>query len=361
MAVYTYTTEVVSPVLRISSPVNHLFGLVSYSYNPSSSIYVGGDDFGFITDIISESKDYGSVAETATSYDDYTYITITTKPSYGLIKNIISTSTIGFGLKSVGGVEFALQGGSYEGFGLPYIGYGGIARIFGGLSKESFVPATEVGSGTLFNFISKEERRTYSYNGSSIVLKVDEDFGSITTIYTDSADYGVVSEVVNTPGSEDYGSITTSDGRPYGSLGFVGDASKTIIFSLTAFVGGSLFGFGGAAESTAPLIPLEHGLFKFAGGLENESFGQSTYVGSGTLFNFITKEERRTYSYNSSATIEKSDADFGFITAVASEQEDYEYITTFATGVNSEDYGSITTSDQRPYGTLRIVDRKSVV
>jgi len=307
MAVYTYTTEVVSPVLRISSPVNHLFGLVSYSYNQSSSDYIDGDDYGFISEIITQSEDFGSVSQTATLYDDYNYISTTTNPTYGLINNIVSTTLITFNFGSVGGVQFALQGGSYEGFGSPYIGYGGLSRISGSLTKESFVPATEVGSGTLFNFISKEERRTYSYNGSSVITQTNEDFGIISVSHLDTENYGLITNFATGVNSEDYGLITTLDQRPYGLFKFVGNNSPLTRFRLRYIGSGSLSAFTGSGEAVAPFIPLKSGLFKFSGAA-TESTIPATVIGSGTLFNFITKEERRTYSYNGSAQIFKSDA-----------------------------------------------------
>jgi len=351
MAVYTYTTEVTKSIFKFSSPSNYLFELASFSFNQSSGLYLEVEDYGLISQLSIGDEDYGSITGSPTSYADYNLISVDTSPAYGLVKNIVSTSIVKFRIGSIGGIEFSLQGGSYEGFGSPFIGYGGVSSISGGLSLESFVSAPKQGAGTLFALVSKKEKTTFSYNSSAVVLKVDDDYGFISQAINDQDSYGSVAELVNRPDSEDYGNLTTSDQRPFGSLKFVG--TPVVGFRLRYIGSGSLFAFTGSGEAVAPAPEVGSTLFSFSGSATEKS-SPATEVGSGTLFSFIRKEERRTYNYNTSAQISIEDNDFGFISQNHTSFDDYGAVNELINRTDSEDYGNLTTSDQRPFGFFNI-------
>ena len=379
----------------------------TFSYNSSSVVIQEDADFGFIatTSVVDEEEvielvphddqdDFGIISELVNTpgSEDFGFITSTQGRPFGTLNFVGDASkTIIFNLtaKPEGGSLFSFGGGNEA--VTPFIPEReGILTIAGAVT-QSFTPAPEVGSGSLFNFVTKEERRTFSYNGSSIVTQEDIDFGYISTESAEissyantpisdfadvaisdlisgdisSDDFGIISELVNTPGSEDFGFITSTQGRPYGSLRFTGDASRSVNFRLRTSGGGSLFTFGGSAEAFAPFIPPRFVLFDISGTAE-ESTTPAPEVGSGSLFNFVTKEERRTFSYNGSSIVSQDDIDFGFIatTSVVDEEEvielvphddqdDFGIISEVVNAPGSDDYGFISTIQGRPYGSLR--------
>ena len=219
---------------------------VSYSYSSLSSLYLITEDYGLISDSYLLSDDYGSISEYALESEDYKFIsTQETNPAFGSIKNIISNSIIKFTLLSVGGIQFALQGGSYESFGSPFIGYG-LAKQIGGLA-ESASPTTYIGQGSLFGFSGAAEKVSFSYNESSVALFTSENYGFISSAETDSEDYGLISDFSTISDFGDYGSITVPyQDSPFGILSFVGNAARTTRFKLGYIGSGALFAFAGS-------------------------------------------------------------------------------------------------------------------
>ena len=327
---------------------------VTYSYSSLSSLYLITENYGLITDSYSAEEDYGSISEYAFSSEDYKSIsTQETNPSFGSIKNIISTTRIGFSLLSVGGIQFALQGGSYESFGSPFIGYG-LTKQIGGLA-ESSSPTTYVGQGSLFGFSGAAERISFSYNESSVALFTSENYGFISSAEEDSEDYGLIVNSPTTIDFENYGSINVpSQDVPFGDIQFTGDAARTTRFNLRYIGSGSLFAFIGAAEATIPSTEITSGLFRISGAAAEVTI-PSTEIGSGVLFSFIRKEERRTYSYNGSSVALQTSEDYGFISQVEQDSEEYGLISDTSTITNFENYGLITSSGIRPFGTLNFV------
>ena len=357
---------------------------VTSSFNVSSVALFLREDYNLISESVEEEEDYGYISSNILNvFEDYNTIAIGSQDNpYGLFRFVGDASKL---------VNFILtanpEGGSILALGnanvsiTPVIPPGsGKFEISGGLSKESFTPSTEIGSGTISNFVSKEERATFSYNQSSQNFLTDEDFGFIsessptissyanTQISTlaneivstftvagniEADDFGIISEFVNRPDSEDFGRITDKDDKPFGTFRFEGDASKTVTFILTANPeGGSLFGFGGGAETVAPFIPVEYGLLNLFG-TATERITPAPHVGSGSLFNFISKEERRTFSYNGSSIVDQDNVDFGFISEAHVDQDDFGIISEFVNRPDSEDFGFISTVQNRPYGSLR--------
>ena len=385
---------------------------VTSSYNISSVALFALEDYNLISEIEDETEDYNFINQLFNDAEEYGYILqLSQLNPFGLFR--ISGDASKFTRFSLTTNDPVTQAIQYHGTGdeaiAPFIPPGsGKFGISGGLSKESFTPSTEIGSGTISSFVTKEERRTFSYNGSSATTLTDEDFGFISDVspeiesYADtliseladevvstftvtgniiSDDYGSIDELVNRPDSEDYGLITNIQSQPFGSLRFTGDTSKTVTFILTANPeGGSLFSLGGGSEAVTPFIPERQGVHRISGSA-SESITPGGEIGSGTLFNFVSKEERRTFSYNGSSIVTQEDVDFEFINTTSPEILSYastpisaiadEVISTF-TGENvssddfgliselvnrpdSEDFGFITSIQDRPYGSLKFV------
>lgn len=320
-------------------------GSVTYSYSSLSSLYLITEDYGLIFDIELSSNDYGSITELHTSTENYNYIQ-EPNPAFGTIRSIVSSTLTRFSLLSVGGMQFALQGGSYESFGSPFIGYG-LTKQIGGLA-ESSSPSTYVGRGSLFGFSGAAERVSFSYNESSVALLTNESYGFISSTHDASEDYGLITDSPITIDFENYGSISILD-SPFGDIKLTGDAARTTRFRLRYFGSGTLFAFTGAAEATTSAPKIASGLFRISGAA-TESITPTTEIGSGTLFSFITKEERRTYSYNSSSVTFAINLDYGFISAAPQSLEDYGDL--LSTPVLYDDYSTLSTTIRKPYGFL---------
>jgi hypothetical protein len=176
---------------------------------------------------------------------------------------------------------------------------------------ESFTPATEIASGTLFSFGEKIESRTYDYNESS-VEDTSIDYGLIsntTVLFEDYQNIINVSEIV-----EDFNLITV----------IVSNINQP---------------FGGLTLSGSALTQPNYRLF-----LSGQAIVKTSYIPEityGTLFGFGEKLESITYDYNSSSIYENS-LDYGSITSPQLGGPDYGVITGSSGNNPSENYGLIT-------------------
>ena len=265
-----------------------------------------------------------------------------------------SSAAEAFGPKPPVSGLFRVSGAAVEKNTEDYVGSG---KLFNFGNAEEFVTPSYVGSGSFsirgeysdlnntesyvgtgraFGFGSKAERTTASYNESSIVNYESSDYGSIidgidgtigdyanTSISTYANteigdllipgssidDYGSIIDDPNLPEErEDYGLITGRGLRPFGLTRFF---SAVIEKNTEDYVGsGTLFAFISKTESKT-YIPSSTGLFKFGGSVaENNT---ESYVGEGRAFGFGSKAERTAVSYNQSSVIEYSGLDYGSI------------------------------------------------
>jgi len=285
--------------------------------------------------------------------------------------------------------------------------------IEGGITAERST-FSEVASGNLFSFVGKEERRTYSYNTSSIDFLVRPDYGYIANAATEEVDHGTLDLVyypetgwISTPDARlDYQYITdVATIYPFGILPltsnteiafqpnwvgsgtlritgevfiffppvhegegsfhisgtaeerFVSDESFQTLFEFNGFAADSTsvreifdieLHIAGAAEESFIANPPERPvLFTFVGdtitsfipryngfvhididgGLVAERSTFSEVV-EGNLFSFVSKEERRTYHYNTSSINLFETPDYGYISQVATHTEDHGYLET---------------------------------
>ena len=155
-----------------------------------------------------------------------------------------------------------------------------------------------VGSGSLFHIGSKVERKTYSYNGSSVVTLESLDYGFINEIHTSQEDYGLITEPIILPSQkDDYGFIIDNQTRrPYGSINISGSL-ESLIIRLNYFGSGSLFGFSSTSESTL-VSEISSELFRFSGNAA-ESTTPAVEIGSGSLFGFVSSSESTVVSESS--------------------------------------------------------------
>ncbi|MEL0311711.1 MAG: hypothetical protein VW970_06565, partial [Candidatus Poseidoniales archaeon] len=360
MAVYTHTTESES-IFQIQTP-SFAIESGSFSYNQDSSLYLVVLDCGDILDGIGEEIDSGDVSEHIDYFEDYGSILTDTEPAFGELDTLDAETIIGFTLRHIsGGVAFALQGGSVSSFGNAYIGYeGNIFDIDGG--RPPAFNYVHEGSGSLSGIIGAAERVTSSFNVSSVALFLREDYNLISESVEEEEDYGYISSEFLTS-FEDYNTISIgAQNNPYGLFRFVGDASPFTKFSLTTNdpVSQAIQYHGTGNEAIAPFIPPGSGKFGISGGLTKESFTPSTEIGTGTISNFVTKEERATFSYNQSSQNFLTDEDFGFISESSPTISSYantpistlanEVVSTFTVvgNIEADDFGIISEFVNRP-------------
>ena len=377
------------------------------SYNLSSTVDYDGLDYGSITDGTATIGDYantpistyadveiGDLLSSGSSIEDYGSILDdpnlpAERDDYGLITGrglrpfgltSFSSSVIEKNTEDYVGSGKLFDFGTAKIFVLP-IHYGkGVLKIRGAYSDlkntESYV-----GTGRAFGFGSKEERTAVSYNLSSTVDYDGLDYGSITDGTATIGDYAntTISTYSDTligdllsPGSsaEDYGFITDTElygqetddygliaGRGLRPFGLTRFSSATIEKNTEDYVGsGTLFVFVSKTE-TNTYVPTSTGLFKFGGSVvENNT---ESYVGTGRAFGFGSKAERTAVSYNLSSIVDYDGLDYGSITDGTATIGDYAN-TTISTysdtsindllspGSSAEDYGFIT--DTELYG-----------
>jgi len=184
-------------------------------------------------------------------------------------------------------------------------------------------------TGTLFSFGQKQERRTYNYDKLS-VQSIGQDYGSISNIVLFSDEYGSLLD--SSTLIEDFGFVSTIDlfsaATPFGKL-TVGGAANTEWINKNFY--GSIF--GPAAEIKVTYSP------------DNTT---------GTLFSLGQKLERRTFNYNQSS-IENTESDYGLISQITAQTEDYQSIASIHGLV--EEFGSISESTGGlilPFGTITL-------
>ena len=268
-------------------------------------------------------------------------------PSSGLFKfsgHLVEKNTENY----VGeGIAFGIING-LESITEPYIGSGSI-NVLGSYSNlkntESYV-----GTGRAFGFGSKAESTVVSYNESSTVDFESIDYGSVNELESSSEDYGSILDVANLPSErDDYGLLSGRGLRPYGLTRFSGHLVEK---NTENYVGsGSLFVFVSKSEVFTN-TQISTGLFKFSGSSSENN--TESYVGTGKVFGFGSKVESTAVSYNETSVIELLGIDYGFVNELESSSEDYGSILDIPNLPSErDDYGLITGRGLRPYGLTR--------
>ena len=424
------------------------------NYNETSVVTFSSTDYGFISEVESLYENYGLISEDENfanwEREDFGFITENeTRLPYGKTE-FVSYTTESISNPHVGSGSAKIYG---EGLGRPtprQIG-GGIAS-FSGTSVDRF-RLRYFGSGSAFTFVSGSEstkveteqegtirftgeaverytkgnydgqsnkdiaikgvsicevifnpidrfarffnleinRRTYSYNESSVVNLEGIDYGFITESPTLFGDYGNITDLAYYPWEEDdYGFITDNTvDLPFGKATFisgttesntenyVGSGSIYITANANIFVlpkhngsgfarfigsaiekntedyvgSGSIFSFSSTTESETNTETSKE-LFQFNGSA-TEKFGKGLYTGSGSIFAFSSTTESTSTEESSKeifrfvgSAIEKNTEDYvgsGSLFSFFTNQErvTYSYNESSAVRIDSIDYGFI--------------------
>jgi hypothetical protein len=273
-----------------------------FTYDSSAEIIVSSEDYGLISEAQSYDEDFGLITASATIIEDNGLITLTESARpYGLFKINNKFADSRLIRTSVGGLEFLLHGKAKI-FVLPkHIGSGYLKPD--GYVLESRV-GNNVGSGSLFGFISSTETKTNAQLGREL----------------------------------------------FRLSGFAQE-----VFSLGNIDGsGSLFGISGATYSRVIITKPEQSLFGFAGKSTNRRV--ANIVGSGSLFAISGVAERVTWDYNESSVVRPEGIDFGLVSEPTVDSSislfanepisNYanEIVSEFGLFPNREDYGLITSA-----------------
>jgi hypothetical protein len=277
-----------------------------YSYNESSIVPLDGLDYGFIANSETSSEDYDLITGSillSTQIEDYASITLD-QPSrpYGRIR--ISSSTIEKNTESYVGSGTLLTSGEASIFVTPiFESDGSIVRFFGAAVEKN--TESYVGSGSLFGIIGSGEA-----------------FGA------------------NPPESIQLFKFSGSLIESFGKGLYTGT--------------GSLFGFNSSTEVTSK-SEFTTGLFKFSGSAVEKN--TESYVGKGSLFGIGALGEATTYSYNESSIVNPEGLDYGFIINPVTSSEDYNSIVdNVYYSTDKQNYGFIVDdSNRHPYGRIKFV------
>jgi hypothetical protein len=254
----------------------------SYSYNQSSELLYTSEDIGSISSGSTSNEEYGFTDSPLTDGEiDYGLISITS------------------GLQPFGG--FTLGGSA--------ITSANYRLFFSGSAVEKVIYKPSEGIGTLFNIGQKVEKITYNYNESS-TENTEEDYGSITTLTSNSDNYQSISES---------SSITIDNG-------FVSELT-----------GGTLVPFGGLTFSGSAITSANYRLFFSGSAIEKIIYSPE---GTGSLFGFGQKLESVTYDYNQQSVYVNAD-DYGLVSEITSGGQDFGLISESGGSQPEENYGLI--------------------
>jgi hypothetical protein len=299
---------------------------VTYTYTDPSDLSFNTDDYGSISEVYSESLDYGDLSLEENQEDN------------GLI--VILGTTQPFGRITLSGS--ALTQPNYRLF------------LFG-KSEVRLTYSPDNTSGTLFSFGEKIESRTYVYDETTIVTFDELDYGFVSSVYDQIEDYEFVSDPADS--NIDNGLLTgfgaTETITPFGGLTVSGSTIES--FSSQIPEDTQLFSISGSAfDSYSAQTPENTQLFTISGSaLEKDT---ESYVGIGNLFSFGEKIESRTYVYDETTIVTFDELDYGFVSSVYDQIEDYEFVSDPAD--SNIDNGLLTgfgaTETITPFGGLTV-------
>jgi hypothetical protein len=314
-----------------------------------------------------DTEDYGSVPVTATTTNDYEYVS---DPSTSVNLDYGNLFTRGqdnepFGLFKISGsaITAGLVKPKYTGSGTAFV-FRGAAYAFvpnwnsTGLFRFSGAATTpyslrEVSTGTLFTIGSTTHCVAFDYNETSIATFSSTDNGSVATTATSTEDYGSITAPL-TGGEVDNGYVVfnATNGTPFGGI-TIGSAADTVYAPEFGQTGYALFAVTGSGS--VQFIPNWNG----SGTIQTS--GGDGYVfsltnpGSGGLFSIGGAAEAVVKDYNISSRDIYSTVDYGALSATPTSTEDYDYVTDPSTSLNL-DFGNLITQGQtnEPFGLFQI-------
>ena len=253
---------------------------VTYDYN-NESIVSNTDDYGLITSTSFEGLfDYGLIDDNSGAIPP---------ENFGLIsETILSETSTPFGTITLSGdaVEVVERDFTYNASGTIDLSGTIIEKFTSGAGESTQLFQLSGGdvyseinsyvtSGTLFGFGEKLESVTYDYNETAIVPQ--EDFGNIVDAFTEFDDWGDLSP---TSIAQNYGTLETIGGVPFGSIFISGAASD--LRETDAYSGsGTIFISGATLDVEIDSYNASGSITLSGTALESES---EVYIGIGTIF-----------------------------------------------------------------------------
>jgi hypothetical protein len=280
---------------------------VTYSYNKQSITVDSLDDFGLISEVSSESYDYGLISSVVNEgIDNYGRIVSNPLASSPFGKITLSGSSIESFDKATyktSGSIFIFSGSSYaESFTANPPENTQLFRILGS-SEGKLIYSFATFGGSLFSFGNKIERVTYDYNESSIVTNED-DYGLITNLDTQFSDYGFITDPGGGQLDDDYGLIsqvvTSISGYPFGSLVISGTAIEKDIDS---YVGVGTLTISSFARESEIETYNGSGSFFITGTAVEKDIDSYVGIGTITISSFARESEIETYNGSGSITL----------------------------------------------------------
>jgi hypothetical protein len=327
---------------------------VTKHYNISSTDVYSAEDYGSIATTATTTEDYESVTDIGTSVNlDFGNVITQgqTNEPFGLFQ--ISGAAVTAGLRKPSfngsGVAFVFRSAT-ESFSLEYTTTG----LFG--FSGSAVPKAilrNISTGTLFTVGGAAEAIVYDYTQSSIAVFTTTDNGSVVSNATSTQDHGSLVGPI-TGGEVDNGFIVfnAATGIPFGGI-TIGSAADTVYAPEFGQVGDGLFAITGFAEDQ--FIPnwVGSGVLQTSGG-DGYNFSL-LQITTGGLFAFGGSAEAAVKHYNISSRDIYSTVDHGALTTTPTSTDDYQSVTDSNTSSNL-DFGNLITQGQtnEPFGLFQI-------
>ena len=337
---------------------------VTWDYNETSIDVFSSEDNGLINATATVLEDNGLISDplTAGEENNGTVInTATTLPLTGTI-DLTGVSEDAKTNVFVGSGSLFTASGAAEVFVLDYEA----TYLFTVVGTTAFSRSRDyIGSGSLFRVGGCVEKVTFDYNDSSVVTFSSTDNDLIIALALSNEDNGSIVDPL-TAGEEDNGTVLY-DQTVIGTTGGITLSGEVVDVFVPIFAetgSGSLFSFGGAAESVSQTDEAT-GLFSlstspaFIGNTyrfcwKYEVFGNLPIIGGAA--------ESRTYDYSDELVLPFVQEDNGLVSSATTTIDDNGSII-LPTTAGEQDNGSIlnTTNGESAQGTYTVTGETQVV
>jgi len=256
--VNVYAEAVVRRTFSPDDTTGTLFGFgeklesFSFDYNEESIFFAGIPDSGSVDDVTSITEDNGFINEIHTQSEDYLslidFVSSVDVYPFGTL-NVLGSASVEATFDEVFIGNLDIYGSALTDYTPKYTSVGGTLNI-SGTSIVKFT-SSEVKSGIGVVSGTKIERRTKSYNESSILTIGEQllEYGSLSATTEVSADYGSVGEIAGSNTIE-LGSVSsdiTSDIYPFGTITISGDLGHPDIDYTPEYTGSGTITISGSA------------------------------------------------------------------------------------------------------------------
>ncbi|NDB57360.1 hypothetical protein EB001_02740 [bacterium] len=336
----------------------------TYSYNSSSvsvfstsdagTIITSGDTANYGSVIIGSDVgfDYGVIINTRTIYP-YGLLNVTgsstTKKSQVVvgsgILSTIGTATVSF-IEPTPQVYVPVEYQFNSIYGKPaIIATGSASTIF--YRRPSYI-----GSGSLFTISGSNSSVSFNYDFNSVNYFTASDYGDVITSGS-TTNYGFITAGSGSKIDSGY-IINTTTEFPYRGCVSVSSSASVQFCRIPSYIGsGNLFAFSTKEQNRIDSVRTDTStsLFSVYGSALTKQ--SPSFVGTGSLFEVGVVTNSTVYSYNSSSITIFSTDNYGLVSNIADITSNYG--TIFVGSDVGIDYGSvIDTKNNYPYGTLSV-------